>query len=162
MLPAIALPGSPSIPTVMTARGSITSNAARTHWEVSGLSSVSVPDTNPARKSLFKVSSSRQPNSSASTSGEGVPKPASARPAYRVRQCSPVRHRKCRRAAPGGPESGEGLVPPVASGLGGSSALPWVRRSVFPSVPVAAFPSVPEYLEVAVSPRRRWRKPASL
>ena len=60
MLPAMALPGSPSIPAVMTALGSMTSNAARTQSDVSWLSG-SGPGTNPARKILATVSSSRHP-----------------------------------------------------------------------------------------------------
>ena len=83
MLPAMALPGSPSNPAVMIVLGSMTSKAVRTQVEVSGLSSVSVPgitvpSTNPAKKRRSRVSSSKQPKSSASTSGAGVPRPASA------------------------------------------------------------------------------------
>ena len=60
MLPAIALSGSPSMPAVMTALGSMTSKAARTQSEVSWLSGAG-PGTNPARKIRARVSSSRHP-----------------------------------------------------------------------------------------------------
>ena len=56
----MALLGSPSIPAVMTALGSMTSKAARTQSEVFSLSGAG-PGTNPARKIRAKVSSSRHP-----------------------------------------------------------------------------------------------------
>ena len=67
MLPAMALPGSPSIPAVMTVLGSMTANPARTQSEVSWLSGPG-PGTNPARKILATVSSSRHPMSLACSS----------------------------------------------------------------------------------------------
>ena len=60
MLPAMALPGLPSIPALMTSLGSMTSNAARTQSEDSWLSGPG-PGTNPARKIRSMVSSSRHP-----------------------------------------------------------------------------------------------------
>ena len=78
MLPAMAVPGSPSKPAVMTFLGSMTSKAVRTQVDVSRLSG-SVPGTNPARKSLAKVSSSRHWVSSACSSLGAVPGPARVR-----------------------------------------------------------------------------------
>ena len=68
MLPAMALPGSPSRPAVMTSLGSMTSKASRTQSEVSWLSG-SEPGTNPARKTLARVSSSRHPTNLVCRSG---------------------------------------------------------------------------------------------
>lgn len=67
MLPAIAAAGSPSRPAVMTALGSISLNAARMQVEVSRLRGPE-SGTNPARKALATVSSSRHFISSACSS----------------------------------------------------------------------------------------------
>ena len=77
MLPAMALPGSPSMPAVMTSLGLITSNAARTQSEVSWLSGPG-PGTNPARKILATVSSSRHPKNLVCLSGFSPIHPFSA------------------------------------------------------------------------------------
>ena len=68
MRPAMALPGSPSIPAVMTALGSMTANPARTQSEDSWLSG-SGPGTNPARKIRSMVSFSRHPKNLVCLSG---------------------------------------------------------------------------------------------
>ena len=68
MLPAMALPGSPSMPAVMTALGLMTSNAACTQSEDSWLSGVG-PGTNPARKIRSMVSSLRHPKNLVCLSG---------------------------------------------------------------------------------------------
>ena len=68
MLPAMALPGSPSMPAVMTSLGLITSNAARTQSEDSWLSGPG-PGTNPARKIRSMVSSLRHPKNLVCLSG---------------------------------------------------------------------------------------------
>ena len=81
MLPAMALPGSPSIPAVMTSLGSMTSNPARTQSEVSWLSGLG-PGTNPARKILARVSSSRHPMSLACSSLDAEPGPARDRASF--------------------------------------------------------------------------------
>ena len=81
MLPAMALPGSPSIPTVMTVPGSMTANPARTQSEVSWLSGPG-PGTNPARKILARVSSSRHPMSLACSSLGAEPGRASDRASF--------------------------------------------------------------------------------
>ena len=78
VLPAMALPGSPSMPAVMTFLGSMTSNPARTQSDVSWLSG-SGPGTNPARKILARVSSSRYPMSLACSSLNVWPGPARVR-----------------------------------------------------------------------------------
>ena len=81
MLPAMALPGSPSMPAVMTALGSMTANPARTQSDVSWLSG-SGPGTNPARKILARVSSSRHPMSLACSSRDAWPGPARVRASF--------------------------------------------------------------------------------
>ena len=78
MLSAMALPGSPSIPVVMTFLESMTSNAARKESEVISLSG-SEPGTNPVRKILARVSSLRYPISLACASWDAGPGPVSAR-----------------------------------------------------------------------------------
>ena len=72
MLPAIAAPGFPSIPAVITARGSISLNADRTQMDVSTLRGPESP-TNSARKTLARVSSSKHPISLACPSLPAVP-----------------------------------------------------------------------------------------
>ena len=81
MLPAMALPGSPSMPAVMTALWSMTANPARTQSDVSWLSG-SGPGTNPARKILARVSSSRHPMSLACSSRDAWPGPARVRASF--------------------------------------------------------------------------------
>ena len=78
MLSAMALPGSPPIPVVMTSLESMTSNAARKESEVISLSG-SEPSTNPVRKILAGVSSLRHPISLACSSWDAGPGPVSAR-----------------------------------------------------------------------------------
>ena len=60
MLPAMAAPGSPSIPAVITARGSISLKASRMQVELSKLRGAG-SGTNPDRKILANVSSFRHP-----------------------------------------------------------------------------------------------------
>ena len=81
MLPAMALPGSPSIPAVMTSLGSMTANPARTQSEVSRLSGPE-PGANPARKILATVSSSRHPMNSACSPPDAWPGPARDRTSF--------------------------------------------------------------------------------
>ena len=78
MLSAMALPGSMSIPAVMTSLGSVTSNAAQKQSEVISLSG-SEPCTNTLRKILASVSSLRHPISLACSSWDAGPGPVSAR-----------------------------------------------------------------------------------
>ena len=77
MIPAMALPGSPSMPAVMTAPESTTANPARTQSDVSWLSGPG-PGTNPARKILARVSSSRHPTNLVCLSGFSPIHPFSA------------------------------------------------------------------------------------
>ena len=81
MLPAMALPGSPSMPAVMTVLGSMTANPARTQSDVSWLSGPG-PGTNPARKSRAIVSSARHPMNLACSSLDAWPGPASDRASF--------------------------------------------------------------------------------
>ena len=87
MPPAMALAGSPSMSAVMTAFGSMTSNAARTQSEVSWLNGPG-PGTNPARKILARVSSLRHPMSLACSSRDVGLCPVSDR--FRVSGSSPM------------------------------------------------------------------------
>ena len=81
MFPAMALPGSPSIPAVMTVLRSMTSNAARTQPEDSWLRGPG-PGTNPARRILARVSSSRHLMNSAWSSRDAGLAPASDRASF--------------------------------------------------------------------------------
>ena len=87
MLEAIAIPGLPSKPAVITSLGLMTSNASRTHSEDSVLSGPG-PGTNPARKSRARVSSLRHPMSLACSSRDASPCPVSDR--FRVSGSSPM------------------------------------------------------------------------
>ena len=78
MLSAMALPGLPSIPAIVTSLGSVTPNAAWKQSEVTSLSG-SEPGTNPVRKIIASVLSLRHPISLACSFWDAGPGLVSAR-----------------------------------------------------------------------------------
>ena len=118
MLPAMALPGSPSRPAVMTSLRSIASNAARTQSEVSWLSG-SGPGTNPARKILARVSSSRHRMNSACSSRDAEPGPARDRASFPG--SSPIHDSSASDSSESNAEESQCLE---------GSEYPWGRRDV--------------------------------
>ena len=144
MLSAMALPGSPSIPAVMTSLGSVTSNAARKQSEAISLSG-SEPVTNPVRKILASVSSLRHPISLACSSWDAGPGPVSARASSSgpsPMQASSVSDRA--NAVPWSPAAEGERVSQRASGslpVQGPWNWPLARLRAYPSA--SPLPSVP-------------------